>query len=68
MKTLIFLILLSFQLGSCKRNYTCECVNPGGVYATHTIKGTTGQAKKECDKLNGEANQVPWSESVCRLK
>jgi hypothetical protein len=53
---------------ACKKNYTCECTNPGGVYATYKLNKSKENAEKICNKYNAEANSIPWSESVCNLK
>jgi len=65
---LILILLAIGCLMACKKNYTCECTNPGGVYATYKLNGSKEKAKKTCDKYNTEANSIPWSESFCSLK
>lgn len=70
-KNLLILASLS-SLTACKKDakhvYTCECINPGGVYATYELNDTKKGAKSTCDKYSAEANTIPWSESGCTLK
>ncbi|PBQ34240.1 hypothetical protein CNR22_21520 [Sphingobacteriaceae bacterium] len=63
--TLLFLII---ALSNCKKDYTCQCRNPGGITATYKFTETKTKAKSICDKHNDEENSIPWSESYCELK
>lgn len=61
-------MLISCSITSCKKTYLCECTNPGGVYATHSLRDTQKGAEATCEQYNAEANSIPWSESNCALK
>lgn len=50
------------MLISCKKEYTCDCDNPGGKYI-YIIKDTKSNAEKKCF----EAANIPWSETSCML-
>lgn len=53
---------------ACKKEYTCECKNPGGVYATYTINDSKSKAKKKCDDYHKETESTVFSESSCSVK
>ena len=63
MKNIILIVLTIIILTACKKEYTCECDNPGGhvVYVIHDSKKN---AEKECFA----ASDFPWSETMCTLK
>ena len=67
MKTkLILTILTTCVLTACKKDYTCECANPGGVYATYKIYDTKANASAKCDSYCSSCNFL--NESHCDLK
>lgn len=48
--TLILGLIACISLGSCKKDWTCTCVNQGGGKTYHTIPDATlNDAKKTCD-------------------
>jgi hypothetical protein len=65
MKILIITLLGLSTLVSCKKKYTCECGNPGGIYKTFTIRDTKKNAKEKCHDTDQD---VPFSETYCNLK
>ncbi|WP_317897313.1 hypothetical protein [Aurantibacillus circumpalustris] len=66
-KIALALLIICF-LTSCQKTYTCECTNPGGVYASYTLKESKTEAEAICAQYNAEANSIPWSENNCALK
>lgn len=69
MKTKIILtISVAFILSSCKKNYTCSCFNPSGVFKTYEIKDTKRKATQKCNEYSKEYQDIPWSETGCALK
>ncbi|MCA6437662.1 MAG: hypothetical protein IM600_17310 [Bacteroidetes bacterium] len=64
--TVIIIALTSIMFIRCKKEYVCECGNPGGVYKTFTIKDTKKKALAKC--VDKDAQDVPFSESYCNLK
>jgi len=62
MKRFIIFGIFAFMLISCKKEYTCDCDNPGGKYI-YIIKDTKSNAEKKCF----EAANFPWSETFCVL-
>ncbi|MEO6903195.1 MAG: hypothetical protein ABI315_08580 [Bacteroidia bacterium] len=68
MKKLIFAItILTFV--ACKKEYTCQCTNPGGTKDVFTVKDSKSNAKSKCDKYYQDnfAN-VPLNETICNIK
>ena len=47
---------------SCKKEYTCDCMNPGGN-VIYTIKDTKAKAEAKCFA----ASDFPFSETSCKL-
>jgi hypothetical protein len=70
MKKVILLsgALTGILFSSCKKEYTCECKNPGGVFKTYTIKDTKLKAKNKCADYSKEYQDVAWSETGCSVK
>ena len=66
--TLSLAAISSILLGSCKKEYTCECRNPRGVFKTYTIKDTKKKAKDKCADYSKEYQDVAWSETACSIK
>jgi hypothetical protein len=56
------------MLTSCKKDYTCSCFNPSGVFKTYNIKDTKKKATQKCDDYSKEFQTVPWSETGCSLE
>ena len=52
----------------CKKDYTCDCFNPGGIYATYEIHDSKKKAQEKCAEYFEESNPIPFSESACQLK
>lgn len=65
MRILVITLLGLSALVSCKKKYTCECGNPGGIYKTFTIKDTRKVASEKCYDKDQD---VPFSETYCLLK
>lgn len=66
-KTPLFFSICAIVLPACKKEYTCECFNPGGVFETHELYDTKGNAEDRCQEY-AASYQYPWSETGCRLK
>jgi hypothetical protein len=66
--SMIVIALISLMFSSCKKEYVCECFNPGGVFKTYNIKDTKKKAKAKCDDYSKEYQDVPFSETGCVLK
>ena len=52
MKKIIILLgaVAALSLGSCKKDYTCKCVNQSGADSYHTIPNASlTDAKRTCD-------------------
>lgn len=65
-KTILFLIvLISTLFTNCKKEYVCECFNPGGVFQTYSIKDTKKKAAKKCADYSKQYQGVAWSETGC---
>lgn len=66
-KTIVIVIALTSVLFiRCKKEYVCECFNPGGVYKTFTIKDTKKKASAKC--YDNDYKDVPFSETGCTLR
>lgn len=55
MKRLVLLlcagIIVSTSVSSCKKSYTCECVNINGQVSTRSVVATNNtEAQKNCDE------------------
>ncbi|MFN5415515.1 MAG: hypothetical protein ACK5B9_00555 [Flavobacteriia bacterium] len=66
-------LLSVFALGSCKKDYTCECVSTAGSIsstATTTIANSTkGDAEAACDAGDATASAGGVTSTVaCSLK
>jgi hypothetical protein len=65
----IFLFASSLLLFiNCKKNYSCVCSDPGGVFKTYEIKDTKSKATDKCEAYNKEYQTIPVSETVCTLR
>ena len=61
-------VLVVLMLTSCKKNYTCNCFNPSGVFKTYEIKDTKKKATEKCNDYSKGYQTEPWSETGCSLK
>lgn len=68
MKLMSLLTLSCLLAVACKKEYSCECKNPGGVYATYSITDSKSKAKKKCDDYAKENENTVFSESSCSVK
>lgn len=66
--SIILISTTSALFTSCKKEYVCECFNPGGVFKTYTIKDTKKKATDKCADYSKEYQGVSWSETGCTLK
>lgn len=57
----ITLFCLGLALFSCKKEWTCECVNSNATYDAGTVEKTKSQAKKYCKDLSS-------GQTTCQLK
>lgn len=68
MKPMILLAISTiFILSSCKKDYTCNCFNPGGVFQKFNIKDTRRKATQRCNAYSKEYQTTSWSEVGCSL-
>ncbi len=68
MKTKIILTILFVSiLNACKKEYTCNCFNPGGIFKTYKIKSTKEKATQKCEQYANEYQKNPFSETACSL-
>jgi hypothetical protein len=51
----------------CKKEYTCECFNPGGVYKVYKVTDTKKKAEKTCAS-HSEEPDTTWNEAGCVIK
>lgn len=63
--SVIVIALSSILFIRCKKEYTCECGNPGGIFKTFTINDTKENAQKKCVE---NIPNVSFSETYCNLK
>ena len=68
--SLILSILVSGALlASCKKEYVCECHNPGGTYTAFRVKDSKRKAKKQCeDYYDQNFGSVAFSETSCEVR
>lgn len=66
----IAILVLAITFSNCKKNYSCECVNPGGKQVVFTTKDTKKKAAKKCtDYYNQNYGSLPViSETSCEIK
>jgi uncharacterized membrane protein YadS len=65
--TLLTVVLAAMTLGSCKKDYTCECCVTGSgssVCGSATYHDTKKNAKASCDKGTATVNGVSTSCSI----
>lgn len=67
MKIAYFIITIAF-LTSCKKNYSCDCFNPGGVFKTYEIKDTKKNATEKCKDYSKEYQTISFSETDCSIR
>lgn len=71
MKKSLAIVLLGLVVGSCSKDWTCECYDPYGEYesTSYIIKGKTKrEAKNQCTgSVNVGLVNIPGDES-CELK
>lgn len=73
-KKLLFIISIFtflFLFSACEKEYSCVCSNySDGEHVsttTYVLKGSKGEAKKECDNLSFE-NLPDNFTSICEIK
>lgn len=68
MKKLIFAItVLTFV--ACKKEYTCQCTNPGGTKDVFTVKDSKKDAESKCTKYyEDNYAHIPLNETICSIK
>jgi hypothetical protein len=68
MKACLFLCPVLFFCFSCKKNYACVCINPGGADTAFTTNATRSEAEKECAAYyNENIAPIPWNETYCSI-
>ncbi len=69
MKNPIFILLVSVFLCNCKKEYVCECTNPGGKFKAFSKRTTKEKADRKCkDYYNKNYGKVIMSETFCEVK
>jgi hypothetical protein len=68
--SLIILVLTAGAfLASCKKEYICECHNPGGTYTAFRVKDSKKNAKRQCEEYyNQNFGSVAFSETSCEVR
>lgn len=57
------------MLYSCKKDYVCECSNPGGTFEAFKIHDTKKKAKQACkDYYDVNYGNIPFNETSCEIK
>jgi hypothetical protein len=66
---LFFVAFVSVALTNCRKNYVCECTNPGGTFKAFTTNGTKEKADKKCkDYYDENYGKVLMNETYCEVK
>lgn len=69
MKKLIFISLVSTFLSGCKKEYVCECTNPGGKFTAFSERTTKEKADQKCkDYYDENYGKILMSETFCEVK
>jgi hypothetical protein len=56
-------------LVSCKKEYVCECTNPGGTLTAFRTKDSKKRAKDKCeDYYNQNYGSVVFNETSCKVR
>ncbi len=68
--SLILSILAAGALfASCKKEYVCECTNPGGTLTAFRTKDTKKRAEQKCeDYYNQNYGSVVFNETSCKIR
>ena len=62
-------IFFYFFFCNCKKEYVCECTNPGGKFIAFSKRCSKSQAKQKCDDYyNSNYGNIPMSETYCEVK
>ncbi len=62
-------MVISLLIVSCKKEYTCTCVNPNGSFIAFSDKTTKGKASEKCDDYyNENYGSVPFNETSCSIE
>lgn len=66
--TLTILITVIF-LSSCKKEYVCECKNPGGTLTAFRTTDSKKRARQKCeDYYNANYGSVVFNETSCEIR
>lgn len=71
MKIFAFMLLfiISVMMPSCKKEYICECTNPGGTLTAFRTKDSKKRAKEKCeDYYNRNYGSVVFNETSCKVR
>lgn len=71
MKQLFMLVAFATctSLVSCKKEYVCECTNPGGTLTAFRTKDTKKRAEKKCDDYyTANYGSVVFNETSCKIR
>ncbi len=66
MKYIIAIFVIA-SLGSCKKEYTCQCTSAVGFSQTFNYKIKKDDATKKCDAMNANYQSRPDS-TTCQLE
>lgn len=69
MKNLILISLMTILFTSCKKEYVCECTNPGGSFKAFSKHTTKEKADQQCkDYYEENYGKILMSETFCEVK
>jgi hypothetical protein len=69
MRLLLFSPLVLIALSGCKKQYACECTNPGGTQTIFTVNSTRAKAEEKCKAYyDDNFSAIPWNETLCQIK
>jgi hypothetical protein len=67
--SLFFIAITSVFLSNCKKEYACECINPGGKYVAFSTNASKTKANQKCtDYYNKNFGHIPMNETFCEIK
>ncbi|MDP1801149.1 MAG: hypothetical protein Q8L81_07355 [Bacteroidota bacterium] len=69
MKNLIIISLISLLFSNCKKEYVCECTNPGGKFKAFSKRTTKEKADQKCkDYYDENYGKILMSETFCEVR
>ncbi|MCZ8284213.1 MAG: hypothetical protein O9353_02050 [Bacteroidia bacterium] len=66
---ILSILVASALLASCKKEYVCECTNPGGSLTAFRTKDTKRRAEQKCDDYYTQNyGSVVFNETSCKIR